>query len=486
MKIFLINNFNLSFNDFDDLYFVNKYSLSDIFEFPQFIYKSEFLNYKTLTLNSDWDFYCMDISLIPKKYHEYFYLWNIKEDNINYKISYFFYNLSWIFLHTLSLVSKHIILNKNFFQFEKILDVKNIFSDNLNWKILISKSFILPDNLVVTDNLYKLYNVLEKKLNNLSGNNYINNIFFEDFILSLLPFKYWWNSLFFLNSNLKFKIINFFNKYEDIISLHVPVARSKYIEELFLSLLTQTSTNFKLIIWVDWYNETHKKEIVKIINKYKNSFKDFSYFVNKKNLWVWKTRWKLLNKDKTSKYVVFLDDDNFLSSNTIEWLYQKTSEYSKCWMYSIANLDVRFDVKYQDYINNFWPFNQPLVYTNRERVSRLPLFCDQEETPLIHNRFYSDLLDIKYHETFDSCSVDMVYNRFLEIICWNINLEWMIQFMRVWHIFHQTRSEGFNEKEFKYVMYILQTICFINNNVPYFTYLIKTNVPKQNELFLND
>ena len=46
-------NYNLSFNDFDDLYFVNKYSLSDIFEFPQFIYKSEFLNYKTLTLNSD-------------------------------------------------------------------------------------------------------------------------------------------------------------------------------------------------------------------------------------------------------------------------------------------------------------------------------------------------------------------------------------------------------------------------------------------------
>jgi hypothetical protein len=167
-------------------------------------------------------------------------------------------------------------------------------------------------------------------------------------------------------------------------------------------------------------------------------------------------------------------------------LYSKIKKYPNMGIYSISNIDVKFDINYEDYINNSWPFAQPLVYTNRERVNRLPVYCNQEETPLIHNRYYSDLMDIKYNKVFDNCSIDMVFNRFLEIICWNINLEWVFQFMRVWHQYHQTRTNGFEEKEFKYVMYILKTISLLNNNNFYYNYLIKTQIPKQNELFIKN
>jgi hypothetical protein len=64
----------------------------------------------------------------------------------------------------------------------------------------------------------------------------------------LLPEKYWCNSIFFLNSNLKFKISKFYNNYNEIISLHIPVARSKYLKDLFESLLLQTNKDFKIFI----------------------------------------------------------------------------------------------------------------------------------------------------------------------------------------------------------------------------------------------
>lgn len=489
MKFFLINKYIWSIKNIDNYFIVNDINNSNSYNFKQFIFNNLNIKAKTIYIWEEWNVYCFDISLISKIYHSYFFIWNVNDSNIQDKIIYFFGNLSWIFLHTLSLVSKLVWLNKENITFHNSIFIKDFLLMNENEVkriIFVNKEILLPDNLVVTDKLYSLYNLLEKKLLDFYDKWEIWNIFFEDFILSLLPEKYWVSSIFFLNSKLKLKISNFFNKYNEIISLHIPVARSKYLEDLFWSLILQKNKNFKIFLWVDWYNKKQKDDIVKIVKKYENKFDNFSYFVNRINLWVWKTRWKLLNWDKKSKYIVFLDDDNFLSINAIELLYKKINEFPKCWMYSIPNIDVRYDIDYKDYINNYWPFSQPFVYTNRERVSRLPLYCDQEETPLIHNRFYSDLMDIKYHETFDSCSVDMVYNRFLEVICWNINFDGLIQFMRVWHQFHQTRSEWFNEKEFKYVMYILKTIAEINNNIPFFTYLIKTNVPKQNELFTKE
>lgn len=454
------------------------------YEYEQFIIDSS-LKKRTLFIDNLYNIYSINILLIPKKYHKYFLVWNINSINILRNIEYFFNNLEWVFLHNLSVFSSKVQINKDIFQIKYKISTKlflNGWYDN-EQKACIINDILTPEELIVSNWLYKLYQVLSKKLQHLNNGNYLNNIYFDDFILSLVPEKYWINSLFFLNSKLLLKISTYFQEYDEIISLHIPVARSKYLKDLFESLLQQTNQKFKIFIWVDGYNERQKDSIVKILNKYKNRFEIFDYFVNSKNLWVWKTRRKLINWDKKSRYVVFLDDDNFLSTNTINFLYEKIEQYPNMWMYCISNVDVRFDINYKDYINNKWPFDQPRVYTNRERVNRLPLYCSQEETPLTHDRFYSDLMDIKYNKVFDNCSIDMVFNRFLEILCWNINLKWAYQFMRIWHQFHQTREDWFELKEFQYVMYILKTIADLNNNNYYYTYLIKTLVPKQNTLF---
>jgi len=486
MKYLLINKYDWNI-PYLDAFTTDSIELADWYFFNQFLFHNVEIKYKTIFVSKEWDVFCFNIWLISKKYHSYFLIWKISDTEISSKINYFFNNLWWIFLHTLSILSD--LVSINIVKYNNIINIKDFFwlkVNNISEVLLIKKDVLVPDNLVVNKKLYSLYELLNKKLWLLTEQWLIWNIFFEDFILSLLPEKYWVNSVFYLKSNLKFKISNFFNTYNDVISLHIPVARSKYLNDLLSSLLSQTSNNFNINIGVDWYNKKQKENIIKIIKKFENEFKSFNYFVNRKNLWVWKTRWKLLNFDKKSRYIVFLDDDNFLSSNAIEKLYFDINRFSKCGMYSIPNIDVRYDIDYRDYINNNWPFNQPIVYTNRERINRLPLYCDQEETPLIHDRYYSDLLDIKYNKTFDNCSIDMVFNRFLEIICWNTNFEWLYQFMRVGHQFHQTRTKWFDEKEFKYVMYILKTISYLNNNNIFYTYLIKTQVPKQNELFINE
>jgi hypothetical protein len=112
----------------------------------------------------------------------------------------------------------------------------------------------------------------------------LESILFEDFILSLIPEKYWHKSLFFLNSKFTPKIKDFFNTYENIISLHIPIARSLYIKDFFEALLLQKNKNFRLIMYVDGYDEKQKNDIVANIKKYENKFSDFTYFVNEKNL----------------------------------------------------------------------------------------------------------------------------------------------------------------------------------------------------------
>lgn len=486
MKFLLIDKHGESSKTIDGSLIANNLSEADIYDFGQFSFHSLEVQYQTIYISEQWDIYCFDVALIPKRHHPYFLIWKVQDEDFIYKITYFFDNLAGIFLHTLSLVSRLVTVNIPKIDKSASVSIKNLLLNEWRFAVeatLVNSEVLVPDNGIVTESLYDLYGVLDKSLSIFSRKWYIWNIFFEDFILSLLPEKYWCKSLFFLSSKLKFKISNFFNVYNDIISLHIPVARSKYLEDLFESLLLQTDKRYKIYMGVDGYTKKQKDDIVAIIKKYKDRFDNFEYFVNRKNFWVWKTRWKLLNGDPSSRYIVFLDDDNFLSTNTIGDLYKKIGSFPRCGMYSIANIDVRFDIDYRNYIGSKWPFSQPAVYTNREHINRLPLYCDQEETPLIHDRFYSDLLDIRYDSTFDSCSVDMVFNRFLEIICWNMNFDGIYQFMRVWHQYHQTRSAGFDEKEFRYVMYILKTISYLNNNNYYYTYVIKTQVPKQNELF---
>jgi hypothetical protein len=158
--------------------------------------------------------------------------------------------------------------------------------DFLKYKIPSNKKFIVkndalaPSNLVVKDGLFKIYKVLEKKLEHTD----LSNILFEDFILSLVSEKYWHKSLFFLKSKFTPKIKDFFNNYEDIISLHVPIARSLYMKDFFETLLLQINKNFRLLMCVDGYDEKQKNDIISVIEKYKDKFENFEYLVNEKNL----------------------------------------------------------------------------------------------------------------------------------------------------------------------------------------------------------
>lgn len=480
MKIYIKNLCKINFNlKIDWIEFVDDILLADKYNLSQFIFFNEKNIYKTIYINKTWEVYCFDLDIIWNKFKKYFYIWNIIDNDVWYRVKYFFDNLYWVAIKTLSCFSKIVKIDKKMIlSLEKISSKEFISSNYLDNKIVLN-DFFIPNYLDVNDKLFKIYKILNNKL---KGS---NNIFFEDFILSLVDEKYWINSLFFLNSNLKFKVVNFFNKYDEIISLQIPVARSKFLEDLFESLLLQTDKNFKITIWIDWYDEKQKRDIIKICKKYKNKFDKFDYFVNKKNLWVWKTRWKLMKKDYNSKYVIFLDDDVFLDNKAIKNLYKNIFFYKNIWIYSIENVDVRYDTDYKKCIFMKSWFSQPGVFTNRNIINRLPVYVSQEETPIIFDRFYRDLLDLKYHKSFDKCSLDLFYNRTLEIICWNININWICQFNRVWHRFHQTKEKWFLLKEYEYNLYILDKVTSLTNKNKTYDVLIKAQTLKQDELFDN-
>lgn len=487
MYIYLKNKSNHSLNSkFEWINFVNNIDYADKFEFNQYIFNDKNLSFKTIYIDKQWDLFWFDLDIIWKKYSKYFLICNLNDEKLVYKVIFYFDNLLWIALKTLSNISKVVSLNNTYINWLNEISTKDFMSvKNIDDNFLVKNDLLIPEYLDINENLYKLYDLLSLKLQKFNDDFLCWKIFFKDFVLSLLEYRYWSYSLFFLNSNLKFKISNFFNNYDEIISLQIPVARSKFLKDLFETLLLQTNKNFKIIIWIDWYDEKQKKDILEICKKYKNKFDNFQYFVNKKNLGVWKTRWKLLKKDKISKYVVFLDDDVFLDYKAIENLYKNINSYRHMWLYSIENVDVRYDINYKDYIFMESWFSQPGVFTNRNIVDRLPVYVSQEETPIIFDRFYRDLLDLKYHKSFDKCSLDLFYNRTLEIICWNINIKWIYQFNRVWHRFHQTKEKWFLLKEYEYNLYILDKITSLTNKNKTYDVLIKSQILKQDELFYN-
>lgn len=464
----------------DNIQFVTNIKDADFFKYPFYKHKIKKVWFKTVDIDDEGNVYCIDISLLSSdKVKAFFNIGKITDGDLLDKINYVFSNLEGILLHNMCVLTDLIKMDASYFDSIQNIGLLDFLKKNVgynNEKYLIKwKKILSPSNLVLNNRLFRLYNLIINKLE--------SNIFFDDIILSLIPFKYWGNSLFFLKSRLTFKLSTFFNKYEDVISLQVPVARSVFLKDLFDSLLLQTNLNFKLLVWVDAYDDEEKRKILEIIKSYKNKFKNFNYFVNEKNLWVWKTRWKLMNLDKTSKYVVFLDDDVFLDYEAIDNLYNVLLKYPNIGLYSIENVDVRFDVDYKDYIFKNKKFEQPGVYTDRRRVWKYPLYANQEETPVIFNRFYVDLLNEPYHKTFDKCSLDLFYNRLLSLICWNINIKWVYQFNRIWHRYHQTKEKGFLYKEFEYVLYLLDRIAYLSNDKLWYDLIIKVQELKSDELF---
>ena len=97
------------------------------------------------------------------------------------------------------------------------------------------------------------------------------------------------------------------------VSIIIPVYNSeKYIGRCLESVLNQTYKNIDIIVNNDGSTD-HSQEI---INAYKNKYKNI-IAINQENMGVSKTRNKAIKLAKT-KYVMFLDNDDFIDEDYIE------------------------------------------------------------------------------------------------------------------------------------------------------------------------
>lgn len=97
------------------------------------------------------------------------------------------------------------------------------------------------------------------------------------------------------------------------VSIIIPVYNSeKYIGRCLESVLNQTYKNIDIIVINDGSTD-HSQEI---INTYKNKYKNI-IAINQENMGVSKTRNKAIKLAKT-KYVMFLDNDDFIDEDYIE------------------------------------------------------------------------------------------------------------------------------------------------------------------------
>lgn len=105
------------------------------------------------------------------------------------------------------------------------------------------------------------------------------------------------------------------------VSVIVPVYNSeKYIDRCIKSILEQTYKNFELIL----INDGSKDNSINILNKYKKKDKRIS-IIDKKNEGVAKTRNLGIQKAK-GKYVIFIDNDDFINKNYVETYYKIIKE----------------------------------------------------------------------------------------------------------------------------------------------------------------
>ena len=105
------------------------------------------------------------------------------------------------------------------------------------------------------------------------------------------------------------------------VSIIVPIYNSeKYIERCIKSILNQTYKNFELIL----INDGSTDKSIDILNKYKKIDKRIS-IIDKKNEGVAKTRNLGIQKAK-GKYVMFIDNDDFINKNYVETYYKIIKE----------------------------------------------------------------------------------------------------------------------------------------------------------------
>lgn len=119
------------------------------------------------------------------------------------------------------------------------------------------------------------------------------------------------------------------------ISVIMPVYNTKkYLSEAIESILSQTFTDFEFIIIddcsTDWSYE--------ILQEYEKKDNRIKLFRNEENMWVVKTRNKLLkNISQNSKYIAILDADDISEKNRLELCFDFLEKNPDFWVVSWNN-----------------------------------------------------------------------------------------------------------------------------------------------------
>ena len=98
------------------------------------------------------------------------------------------------------------------------------------------------------------------------------------------------------------------------VSVIIPVYNSeKYIEKCINSVLEQDYQEFELIL----INDGSKDGSLKILERYKEKYKEKIVLVNQENCGVSKTRNKAIQM-ANGKYIMFIDNDDFIDKDYVK------------------------------------------------------------------------------------------------------------------------------------------------------------------------
>jgi len=109
------------------------------------------------------------------------------------------------------------------------------------------------------------------------------------------------------------------NDFAPLVDVQIPAYRSKFLNDAILSIASQNSRRWKLSILVDGPPSDELLKIKRIISKYKNYPIEV---MHQNNMGVAKTR-KTLIESSNCKYIIPLDDDDFLCSSAVTTVIDK-------------------------------------------------------------------------------------------------------------------------------------------------------------------
>lgn len=195
------------------------------------------------------------------------------------------------------------------------------------------------------------------------------------------------------------------------ISVVMPVYNTeKYVWIAIESILNQTFTDFEFIIIDDYSIDTSYH----ICEQYSYKDKRIKLFKNENNIWVVKTRNKLLDKiSKDSKYIAIIDADDLARNDRLE------KEYN----FLESNLDYSIVWSYINIIDENWKIIRNRKYPkDNEAVWKIICKKSPLAQPSVMIRKSSFEIVWKYNEEFETAEDYELWFRFFDLWfkIWNI------------------------------------------------------------------